>query len=78
MGLSSASGQGPALPPALHAPGSQHLLLPDRDASVPTEDGPPAGGWAVTEAAARPHVGSVHLAVAKAGASVTPLFGWGH
>lgn len=34
--------------------------------------GPKAGGWTVTEAAARARVGSINPAVAAAGASITP------
>ena len=61
--------------------GFQHLLLPHGDSRPgwrweplcpPPEDRAPAGGWTVTEAAARPRVGSINPAVAAAGASITP------
>lgn len=80
MGLPWASSQGPALslppPPKLSAPTpppwGQRARMMLGAPSFPSEDRAPAGGWAMTEAAARPCVGSVNPTVAEAGASIAP------
>lgn len=70
-------GVGPSSAP-VYTPGSQHLLVLNRDLLCPPRRQAPAGGWTVTEAAVRPRVGAVNPVVAEAGASIAPLFGWGH